>query len=96
MRSYMRFFVALVDVFVQALTWRLGGGTPQSKGRIRAILSVSDLFSRLADQLDMLLFFTRGHRLVAVAKRRPWRSRTAPVLTDGRSISEAVLSRPAE
>lgn len=84
-RSHGRFFVQLTDAAVNAL-----GG----RGPSRWFYTVANLFYRLAFQLDMLLFFTRGHSLVVLAKRRAWRPRMAPVLSDGRTISEAVLSRP--
>jgi hypothetical protein len=47
----------------------------------------------LAYQLDFLLFFSRGNYLIANAKRRAWLPRKTPVLSDGRSITEAVLSK---
>ncbi|MBN1557013.1 MAG: methyltransferase domain-containing protein [Lentisphaerae bacterium] len=96
MHSYSRFFVELVDAFVRAALRRrrLEGG--DAAARTSRIYAVAGPLYRLAYQLDLLLLTTRGHRLVAVAKRRGWRSRAAPVLVDGRSISEAVLSRAAD
>jgi SAM-dependent methyltransferase len=93
-RSYSRFFVEFVDA---VLAWRLAAAgvaevTPRERSRA---LSVAGPFFWLANQLDLMLFLTRGHWLVAVAKRRAWRPRNAPILVDGRSISEVVLSRAA-
>jgi SAM-dependent methyltransferase len=91
MRSYSRFFVEVTDIIVQVLA-RKAVATGKSAG---SGLSIAGFFYRLAFQLDMLLFFTRGYYLIATAKRRAWRPRNAPVLVDGRSISEAVLSKAA-
>ena len=90
---YSRFFVELTDMAVEAmkrrLTWREGG----NEKKLRMLCSLAGVFYWLAFQLDMLLFFSRGYRLIAVGKRRAWRPRKAPILVDGRSITEAVLSR---
>lgn len=93
MRSYSRFFVELTDAVVRALVARVTTGDRQDVDGVRRIYSVAHAFYWLAFQLDMLIFFTRGHYLIATAKRRAWRPRKAPVLVDGRSISEAVLSK---
>lgn len=95
MRSFSRFFIELTDAFVRPVAERMGEEKSGGKG-IARLYSVALPFYWLAHQLDMLLFFTRGHYLIASAKRRSWRSRDAPVLVDGRSISEAVLSRPSD
>ena len=47
-------------------------------------------FARAA---DCLLFFTRGYLVTAYGRRKGWRLRQAPKLTDGRSIPEAVLRK---
>jgi hypothetical protein len=62
--------------------------TPAERQRFHAAAGV---FYWIAFQLDALLLMTRGYRMIAVARRRDWRSREAPILSDGRSISEAVL-----
>ena len=92
-RSYSRFFLLLVDLFVR-LAARRRRSEDGEDADLRTAYSVAGPFYRIADQLDLLIFFTRGYRLIASAKRRAWRPRNAPVLVDGRSISEAVLSRP--
>jgi SAM-dependent methyltransferase len=94
MRSYSRFFVELTHTFVQFAESRGGTGDGREKGG-RRLYTVANVFYRVAFQLDMLLFFTRGFSLIASAKRRGWRPRKTPVLVDGRSITEAVLSRAA-
>jgi SAM-dependent methyltransferase len=92
MRTYRRFFLELTDMFVQARARRRIGKDNAGKKLMRLYSFVS-VFYWLADQLDMFLFLTRGHVLIATAKRRSWRPRNVPVLVDGRSISEAVLSK---
>ena len=92
MRSYTRFFVEFTDLVVAGLLGRAMSAGRDSRWLMQ-FYSVAGVFYRLAFQLDMLLLFNKGHRLIALAKRRSWRSRDAPVLVDGRSISEAVLSR---
>lgn len=93
-RSYARFFLSLVDSIVQgALRSEPSGGSARDE---RTVYRMATAFYWVALQLDMLLLFSKGHSLIAQAKRRRWRSREAPVLVDGRSISEAVLSRAAK
>jgi len=94
MRSYSRFFTELVEAIVDRFAQGVRGQGAEKDRRLKRIFSVAGPFYRLAFQLDMLLFFNRGHRLIATAKRRSWRPRKAPILVDGRSITEAVLSRP--
>lgn len=87
-RTYMRFFTAVVDVVVLRISRRRMDRTSVDQKRF---YSVAGVFYWVAFQLDALLLMTRGHRMIAVSNRRAWRSREAPVLSDGRSISEAVL-----
>lgn len=54
-------------------------------------LELNSTLNSLGLWLDKPLFFTRGYHLMALAKRRPWRPRRAPILSDGRSIAEAAL-----
>lgn len=95
-RSFSRFFVELTDAVVQWYCRRLARDGRDTAAALKRVYSVSGPFYWLADQLDLLLLLTRGYSLIAIAKRRTWRPRKAPVLVDGRSISEAVLSRPAD
>jgi SAM-dependent methyltransferase len=92
-RTYQRFFVELVRILVESSA-RSGSSEPSAlQDRLCKGYRMGGLFQRLAYQFDMFLFATRGFCLVAEAKRRGWRERNAPVLSDGRSISEAVLSK---
>lgn len=95
-RSYSRALVEFVDTVVLFFTAGVPPGEPGSAARMRRVLMFAGPFYWLASQLDLLLFFTRGYYLVASAKRRAWRPRNAPVLVDGRSISEVVLSKAAD
>lgn len=103
-QTYSRFFVELVDTFIQYAAWRLGGGRGHdAKGIVldgedlkkhRKAFRVYSLcypFFWLASKLDLLLFFTQGYNLVVRAKRRLWIPRKTPILRDGRSIAEATL-----
>jgi hypothetical protein len=38
------------------------------------------------------MFWTRGYRLAALAKRHIWRPRNTPVIKENRPVSKAVLS----
>jgi SAM-dependent methyltransferase len=91
MRTYMRFFVAIADGIVRRrVPLPL---TAAGLSRLARRTQVASPFYRLAFQLDLLLFFSRGFFMLCTAKRRAWLPRKTPVLADGRSISEAVLSR---
>ncbi len=80
--SYARFFVELVRI------WELRARRrSSSSGRVSRVAGV---LYRLADSLDWL---GRGHVLTAHCRRRQWKPRTLPVLSDGRTIHEAVLQR---
>ncbi len=94
-RSYSRFFVEFIDCIVTFVLDGLQRDPGETKRSVRRVYLVASPFYWLASQLDLLIFFTRGHALVASAKRRAWRPRNAPVLVDGRSITEAVLSKAA-
>jgi len=97
MRSYSKWFVEFVDLIVQfSLSKVEAGKTPDTGERKKRVMKIAGTFYWIAYQLDMFLFFTKGFRLVAAAKRRAWRPRNAPVLVDGRSISEVVLTKAAE
>jgi SAM-dependent methyltransferase len=89
-RTYCRFCVEFVELVVGAWARRLGAA-PE---RLERLYRNAGPFYWLANQVDLLLLLSRGFRMIAVAKRRAWRPRKTPVLVDGRSITEAVLSRP--
>ncbi len=80
--SYSRFFVEIVRIW--ELRARRRGVSPLRVSRIAGVLY------RVADNLDWI---GRGHVLSAHCRRRQWKPRTLPVLSDGRSIHEAVLRR---
>ena len=93
MRSYSRFFVELTETFVQFFKAQAREADPANEKKVRTVYSLAFPLYWLGYLFDMLLFFTRGYNLIAVAKRRAWRPRNTPVLVDGRSISEAVLHK---
>lgn len=95
MRSYSRFFVEFTDILVRFLVRRMEKEGSGSDAGVQRLYAVAGPLYELARQLDILLFLTRGHNLIATAVRRTWRPRNAPVLTDGRTITEAVLSKAA-
>jgi len=94
MRAFSRFFVEMTDTIAERVMARAREEGPQD--RLKKVYAVAGVFYWIALQLDLLLLFSRGYRLIVVAKRRGWRSRQAPILVDGRSISEAVLSRAGQ
>lgn len=49
---------------------------------------------RAAEFFDAPWFWARGHVITLSARRRRWSDRMAPVLSDGRTICEAVLFHP--
>ncbi len=105
-RTYSRFFMEGTDTFTRLAVGALLGaersdaadkeGESDSDDAVRqrlyTIQSIAYPFYVLAEKLDWLMFFTRGYRLMAVARRRLWRPRRAPVLRDGRSIVDATLN----
>lgn len=50
------------------------------------------LMSGLSFLEERLLFIIPGHNVVCKTKRRVWRVRKQPILTDGRSIAEATIN----
>ena len=91
LRSYSGVFTQLVDVLVQ---YRLNQYPVESR-TAQAVRLYSKAFPLywIAFQLLDLFSFTKGYRLLACAKRHAWHSREPPVLIDGRSLPEVVLSR---
>ncbi len=47
----------------------------------------------LASQLDFFVLGGKGYISVITAERRQWRERISPILADGRTMQEAVLSQ---
>jgi SAM-dependent methyltransferase len=103
--TYSRFFVGLLDTFIQYVVQRSSSGKDAgAKGvvtdeqdfrrmkKLFRIYSILYPILQLAAVADLLLFFTQGYSLIACAKRRrQWLPRRTPVLADGRSIAEAAL-----
>ncbi len=77
-KTYCRFWVHLID---------------QWSNRSGERPFFIKLLYRIAYQLDFLLFFTKGYRVLAYGRRKGWRPRQTPTLFGGRSLSEAVLRR---
>lgn len=93
-RTYSRFFVEVIEAVLERLRERSGVAAAGADAGPRRRYRTVGFFYSIASQLDFFLLMSKGYRQIAIAKRRGWRSRTAPVLIDGRSITEAVLSRP--
>ena len=91
-RSYSRAFVEIIDAIVQAKVARLISLGGQEESILKLYRNIYPLYW-LAYQLDAFLFLAKGHNLIATAKRHTWRSRTAPVLNDGRTLSDVVLRK---
>lgn len=94
MRTYIRFFLEFADSFVRFFAMGISSD-PDDQRRVyreNRLYTIAVAFYWICYQLDFLIFFSKGHHLLACAKRRAWRSRNAPILNDGRSISEAVLA----
>ena len=83
-----RFFVEWVRLRDAALALR---GVPDGDraARLRGAYA-------LARAADAPLFWIRRHVLAFAATRRPWSDRSAPLLSNGRAIGEAVLFNPNE
>jgi ubiquinone/menaquinone biosynthesis C-methylase UbiE len=103
-KTYNKFFVELVDTGVQFLgTFMQGRQEEGVKGNLidqedfsryikaHRLYSIIYPFQWLAAKLDLLLFWTQGHSLVAQARRRPWKPRLEVKIADGRSIAEASI-----
>jgi hypothetical protein len=91
-RSYSKAFVEFADVIVCFKAGRIATGAAHTE-RLAKLYSRAYPFYWFAFQLDGLLFFTKGYNIVAISVRHPWRPRKAPVLNDGRLITEVVLSK---
>lgn len=88
-RTYSRFWVTLTRIWEES---RLAAGEPGSAER-RAVRRRAAVLYRIAYQMDGPLFWTRGYYMLVHGRRHVWRDRSAPVLRDGRKISDVVLSR---
>lgn len=88
-KTHSRFFSTLCDWYTQVQLMKHAEDVVSQRINIAR---QSKWLYWVAYQLDCLLLFTRGHRMVALVARHNWKSREAPVLMDGRSIGEAVLT----
>lgn len=88
LKTHSRFFVEAATLGLEPL---LMGTQGMSREAYRKGLRKAKWLYWLAYQLDALLFATKGHQMVVTAVQHAWRPRHAPVLRDGRSITEAVL-----
>ena len=84
--TWSRMGVELVRLREQRL---LRSGAPESEVAART----GGLY-RAAEAMDAPWFWARGHVITLSARRRRWSDRMAPVLSDGRTICEAVLFNP--
>ncbi len=105
LRYYSGFFVEMVYA-LQLWSARKGGWlsvlyptahvteTPSETVLLKAArhTGIFRVFEEVARALDSLLFFLRGYRMMARARRRLWIPRKTPVLVDGRSIAEAAIN----
>jgi len=101
-RTYSRFFLEGVETLSRLAIGALMGApgyeeTEEEQGarlarRMESVQSVAYPFFVVGSGLDWLLFFTRGYRLMAVARRRLWKPRRTPVLRDGRTLADATLN----
>jgi SAM-dependent methyltransferase len=89
-RTYSRSCVEFTDVIVACIGRHLRKSDAPEK--LMRLYAIAKPIYWVCDQVDMLLFFTKGYNLIASAKQRTWRERETPVLIDGRAISEVVLS----
>lgn len=94
-RTVLRFFVETVSTCV---SWRRLAARDGDcdVSRLKRLQQWANPFWRVAYQLDLLLLLTRGFSFIVTCKRHIWLPRNAPVLVDGRSIGEAVLSKAGE
>ena len=90
-RSYSRFFLTLTELLVQR-TVQAARIRSDSALRIKRTYAMAYPFFLAAIQADKLLFWTRGYRLAALAKRHIWRPRNTPVIKENRPVSKSVLS----
>ena len=103
--SWSRFFVELVEIFIQVAVVLAGAGRAPSSGQVgdadrtlvmyRKVARIHAWFYPLALMgalLDKALILVRGHSLGVVARRRAWKPRVTPTLVDGRSIADATIN----
>lgn len=106
MHTYSRFFVEVIDTIVRSLAERkmapvdgddakgpmITGDDYHTMEKTFKAYRLVYPFLLAASFLDALIFFTKGYKLIAQAKRRLWIPRKIPILSDGRSIAEAAIN----
>lgn len=102
-RTYSRFLAEGVETLVRLLAGVMGlarGAENESSDPAREIdrleklyrfRSITYPFYVAASKLDWLLFFTRGYRLAALARRKMWKTRRAPVFRDRQSLVDSIM-----
>ncbi len=102
-RTYSRFLVEGVETLVRLLAGAMGlarGAEDESHDPTREIdrleklyrfRSITYPFYVAASKLDWLLFFTRGYRLTALARRKMWKTRRMPVFRDRQSLVDSIM-----
>ncbi len=83
MRHFCRFWVQLVRQWADQRQRQYGEHDTQ--------ISLTNILYPVAAVLDWPLFWCRGYLLTACGRRKGWRPRETPTLSDGRRISECVL-----
>lgn len=83
LRHFCRFWVQLVRQWIDR--------RQRQYGERDARLSLANILYPVATVLDWPLFWCRGYLLTVCGRRKGWRPRDTPRLSDGRSISECVL-----
>jgi SAM-dependent methyltransferase len=104
-RSHSRFLLELLEALARGLASgsvrgmrrraQQMGMAEENDAVVDRVLLVRKLCYPLlvvGNLLDGLLFFTSGYYLLCRGRRRLWRPRRAPVLTDGRSIADATIN----
>lgn len=94
-RTYNRFFSEFTEGVIQFVSrYRVSqaeaGAAPED--RLVQVRGAMYPLAVVAGVLDVLVGFTAGYYMVVRARRRVWRPRRTPKLTDGRSIADAALN----
>ncbi len=91
LRTFLRFFVNIVDAFVRPSVGRINN-TESMNNAVKCYKKASILY-KIAYQLDLLQFVFKGFSMICTAKKREWVPRNKPILTYNRSLGESVISR---
>jgi SAM-dependent methyltransferase len=99
-RTYSRCVTEGVETMVRlaigAFLGRADADDPEERLRAHRglclVQTIAYPFFAVANILDHAFFFTRGYRIMALARRRLWKPRRAPILRDGRTLADATLN----